>query len=109
MSEASHIDIHGNYSVKFANGMTRVLTGQCLLHNYLRNKLNKSAVITFERIEGKWHDIFIDGRKWPGIYATSEQDAIKKHVEDRLDMDVDPSTVTARLSPVIDEYLPINL
>jgi len=49
MTELQTANSLDTYKVEFANGQNRVLTRNCLLHNYLNNSLNRDSVINFEK------------------------------------------------------------
>lgn len=109
MPDANKIDIYGKYSVRFGNGQLRTLDGRCLLHNYLRDKLNRASVVSYQRDEGAWYDIFVSGSKFPGVYATSEAAAIDMHLAERIDADIERNTVSAVLSQYNNGYEAITL
>ncbi len=109
MPDTTEIDIFGKYSVRFGNGQLRTLDGRCLLHTYLRNKLNRDSVVSYQRDEGEWYDIFVSGSKFPGVYATSEAAAIDMHLAGRMDADIERSAVSAVLSQYNNGYEAITL
>jgi|GEM_PF-2500840 rhamnogalacturonyl hydrolase YesR len=109
MPDTNKIDIFGKYSVRFGNGQLRTLDGRCLLHNYLRDKLNRASVVSYQREEGAWYDIFVSGSKFPGVYATSETAAIDMHLAERTDAGIERSTVCAVLSQYNNGYETITL
>lgn len=83
-----NIDKNGLYLLTTKNrpNEKRVVTPECLLNNYLRNRLNSDSVVSWERKEGAWHDISYKGKSVFSVYARNKQEALEQRKDDLINL-----------------------